>query len=306
MDTFSAGHWVLLVIFIFLIALTVAVTLFIKDPDYSDLFDNLSRTSTDDRINTLFNRPKEFYIIAHRGAKSDYPENTMPAFKGALEAGADMIELDVRLSKDGIPVVIHDKKVGRTTDGRGEVWQMKVDELKRLDAGSWFAKRFADARIPTLEEVLVWAKDNIPLNIELKPLSRRVAVHGGLEEKTVNLVKQFEMEDQVFFSSFYYEAIKHIRIMNPEISTGLLYNWRISGNLLPSELVSRYGVDAFHCSKEELNRRWIQNMKLRDIPFLVYTVNRKRAMKRIYQQGARGIFTNKPALLKEVVEPLTR
>ncbi len=306
MDTFSAGHWVLLAVFIFLIALTVAVTLFIKDPESTGLFEHLSRTSSDDRVNTLFDRPKDFYVIAHRGAKSDYPENTMPAFKGALEAGADMIELDVRLSKDGIPVVIHDRKVGRTTNGRGEVSQMNVDDLKKLDAGSWFAKRFAHVSIPTLEEVLEWADNQIPLNIELKPLSGRVAVHGGLEEKSVNLVKQFEMEDQVFFSSFYYDAIKHIRIMNPEISTGLLYNWRKSGNLLPSELVVRYGVDAFHCSKEELNRRWIQNLNSRDIPFLVYTVNRKRAMKRIYQQGARGIFTNKPALLKEVIEPLTR
>ncbi|GEM_PF-68699 len=306
MDSLSVGHWVLLGIFIAIVATTLAVTYFIEEPEDMDQFEKEAYQLTRSDSSALLKREKDFYVIAHRGAKSDYPENTMPAFKAAHRVGADMIELDVQLSKDGIPVVFHDKKLARTTNGKGKVSAFSLEELKKLDAGSWFAKQFTDVRIPTLEEVLQWSRDKIPLNIELKAQPEMAALPGGLEEKCINLVKKYAMEGQVLFSSFNYESIRHIRNLNPGLNTGVLYNWRKSGDLLPSELVARFGVNTFHCSKDKLNERWVQNLTDHNIPLLVYTVNRKRTMKRIYRQGARGIISDKPALLKQVTDSLSR
>src|SRR5919197_4354903 len=96
-------------------------------------------------------------VVGHRGAMGYAPENTLASFELAVEQGADVVELDVHLSRDGQVVVIHDEQLDRTTDGRGLVGDRTLDELKRLDAGSWFDPRFAGQRIPTLHEVLAWA-----------------------------------------------------------------------------------------------------------------------------------------------------
>src|SRR5215471_13671861 len=94
------------------------------------------------------------FISAHRGYSSDFPENTLPALGAALEAGADVAEIDVRLTRDDKLVLMHDTTVDRTTDGSGPVREMTLAEVKRLDAGSWFVRKFAGTRVPTLDEVL--------------------------------------------------------------------------------------------------------------------------------------------------------
>ncbi len=102
-----------------------------------------------------------FVVIAHRGASSYAPENTHSAFKLAIELNAEMIELDVSLSKDGIPVVVHDETVDRTTDAAGLVSSFTLSELKKLETGAWFSKKYAGEPFPTLEEVLSYTKDKI-------------------------------------------------------------------------------------------------------------------------------------------------
>lgn len=124
--------------------------------------------------------------IAHRGASGYAPENTIAAFELAFEMGADMLELDVQLSKDGQPVVIHDDSLERTSDGKGQVGALTLSELKRLDAGSWYAASYAGERIPTLEEVLKRFGGRIGLLIELKLPSH----YPGLEEKVAEVVKR--------------------------------------------------------------------------------------------------------------------
>jgi glycerophosphoryl diester phosphodiesterase len=107
-------------------------------------------------------------ICAHRGAMDTHPENTLAAFREAVRLGAHMIELDVRLTKDGHLVILHDETVDRTTDGKGKISEMILDEVKDLDAGSWRSDAFAGERIPTLSEVLAIMPVNIWLNIHLK------------------------------------------------------------------------------------------------------------------------------------------
>ncbi|MDR8389798.1 glycerophosphodiester phosphodiesterase [Aliifodinibius sp. S!AR15-10] len=259
--------------------------------------------SPDYMLPTLFNDDgDDFVVIAHRGASAYFPENTMAAFKGALEMNAEMIELDVMLSKDGVPVVFHDAVLEDHTNGSGELSDYTLDELKQLDAGSWFSKEFAGEKIPTLEQVLAFARGKIALNIEIKTEAVSDEVKGGVEEKSLALVKEYGMQDHVLFSSFDYRAITHLKQLDPSIPAALLYNNRSSNKLLPSQLVSQYKADAFNCSYQQLNRKRLRDIRLNSIPVFVYTVNQKRRMKKLVQLGVSGIFSDKPDLLRQVAE----
>jgi glycerophosphoryl diester phosphodiesterase len=137
--------------------------------------------------------------IAHRGASAAAPANTMAAFEKALALGADGIELDVQLSADGVPVVIHDFTVDDTTDGSGKVARMTLAQLEQLDAGSYFDPAFAGERIPTLEKVLEVMGNRLLLNIELKGFS---LFDKGLERAVIGLIEQHALRSRVFLSSF--------------------------------------------------------------------------------------------------------
>ncbi|MEX2478338.1 MAG: glycerophosphodiester phosphodiesterase [Gracilimonas sp.] len=243
-----------------------------------------------------------FVIIAHRGASAYHPENTMSAFRAAYEMGAEMIELDVTLSKDGVPVVIHDETIDRTTNGKGLVSDFTLDELKNLDAGTWFSEKHAGEPIPTLEEVLEFARGKIALNIEIKPEAVTDEVRGGIEEKAWDLVKKYEMEDYVLFSSFNYQAITHLKEINVDIKAALLYEKGQSAKRSPAQLVGEYNADAFNCSYRQFSKKWAEEALEKSFPVFVYTVNSERGMKKMIKRGVRGIFSDKPDLLKEIVD----
>jgi glycerophosphoryl diester phosphodiesterase len=245
-----------------------------------------------------------FVIIGHRGASAYHPENTMSAFRAAYEMGAEMIELDVTLSKDGIPVVIHDETLDRTTTGQGSVSDHTLEELKTLDAGSWFSDEHAGEPIPTLEEVLEFAKGKISVNIEIKTEAVTDEAWGGIEQKAWELVKKYEMEDYVLFSSFDYRAIAHLKKINVDIAAALLYEKQQSGNRTPSELVEGYSADAFNCSYRQFSKRWAKEASEAGFPVFVYTVNSERLMRKMIKRGASGIFSDKPDVLKKIVENL--
>lgn len=245
-----------------------------------------------------------FTVIAHRGASAYYPENTMAAFRAAVEMDAEMIELDVLLSKDGVPVVIHDETLDRTTDGEGSVSDYTLEELKRLDAGSWFGEKFRGEPIPTLEEVLEYAAGTIALNIEIKTEAVTDNAKGGVEEESIRLVRKYGMEDHVLFSSFDYRAISHLKELAPDIPAALLYNNNESPNRTPSELVEAYKADAFNCSFSQLNNRRLKNIREHNIPVFVYTVNNRGRMKKLINKGVTGIFSDKPDLLLEAARNL--
>ncbi|MEX2363084.1 MAG: glycerophosphodiester phosphodiesterase, partial [Balneolaceae bacterium] len=245
-----------------------------------------------------------FIVIAHRGASAYYPENTMAAFKAAYEMQAEMIELDITLSSDGQVVVIHDEKLDRTTSGKGKVSDFTLQELKKLDAGSWFSDSFSEEKIPTLEEVLHFAKGKISLNIEIKSEAVSNSLHGGIEEKSLKLVKKYGMEEYVLFSSFNYHALSHIRELDVEIAIAPLYERKQSKGKLPSQLINQYKANAFNCNFKKLSKRWIGDASKHKIPIFVYTVNKERHLKKMIQSGVRGIFTDKPDVLKSIVENL--
>ena len=164
---------------------------------------------------------KQPKIFAHRGASSYAPENTLPAFALAASQGADGIELDVHLTRDGQLVVIHDETLERTTNGSGWVKDHTLAQLQQLRADN-HTPGFADASIPTLEQVLELVKPTgMLVNIELKT---SLIWYEGLEEKTVELVRAMGMEDRVIYSSFNHYSIEKVRQLDPEAETAYLYS----------------------------------------------------------------------------------
>lgn len=162
-------------------------------------------------------------IVAHRGHSSHYPENTLAAFRAAIAAGAHMVELDVNLSRDRQPVVIHDESVDRTTDGSGPVQAHTADQLNRLDAGSWFDPQFAGEKIPTLAQVLEALKGRIGVNIEIKPEAFEAhEPKDAVERQVWERVRAKGMQEDVLVSSFEWQALERLRRLDSGIALGLL------------------------------------------------------------------------------------
>lgn len=150
--------------------------------------------------------------LAHRGYPLKHPENTIRGFQAAIELEFTHLEIDVQLSKDGIPVVIHDPTVDRTTNGTGAVKDLTVEELRKLDAGE-------GEYVPTLEEVLLLVKDRIKVDIELKQTGN---LYPNLEAAVIEVIKKVDMKDQVFITSFDHYSIKRVRELDEDIELGLI------------------------------------------------------------------------------------
>ncbi|WP_018127009.1 glycerophosphodiester phosphodiesterase [Balneola vulgaris] len=246
-------------------------------------------------------REQRFIVIAHRGASAYYPENTMPAFKAAVEMNADMIELDVLLSKDNVPVVFHDKYLDKKSNGQGLLSDYTLSELKKLDAGSWFHEKFKGVQIPTLQEVLEFTSGKIALNIEIKTEAVS-AENNTIEKSVIDLVERYNLENEVIISSFDYRAIERVKSLNPKIQTALLYERQQSYGREPVDLVKDYKVDAFNFSANECAANWLSQLNTHQIPFFIYTVNDPGMMKSLIEKGAKGIFTDKPDVLYKVAD----
>jgi glycerophosphoryl diester phosphodiesterase len=242
-----------------------------------------------------------FTAIAHRGASAYYPENTLASFEDAILMDADMVELDVQLTKDGEVVVFHDEKISRCTNGRGRIADHTLMKLKALDAGSWFNKKFHGTKIPTLTEVLSLCRDKIAVNIEIKTEAVTDAVGGGIEELSLNIAEQSGMSGHIVFSSFDPRAIKHLKDIDSSTAVAVLFERGYYGSALPSEIIESLGADAFNCSLNELSDKWLSNLKLNNIPLNIYTVNDESNMRLLIKMGVSGIFTNNPDILKRVV-----
>ncbi|WP_051009233.1 glycerophosphodiester phosphodiesterase [Thermaerobacter subterraneus] len=186
---------------------------------------------------------------AHRGGRARAPENTLSAFRQAVAAGVDMVELDVQLTADGEVVVLHDAELGRTTNGTGRVRDRRWDELSRLDAGAWFGARYRGERVPTLAEVLDWARGRVYLQIELKPYGADATL---LCERVVELVRQRDMQDQVMLLSFDHHVLRWCKEMAPDILTGAICQARL---IDPVGVVRSAGADVLCVDAEHLAPR---------------------------------------------------
>jgi len=241
-------------------------------------------------------------VIAHRGASFYAPENTMPAFEKALELGSQIIELDVLLLSDGVPVVIHDTNLRRLAGVDKDIRTLSSLQIKSLDVGSFFGPQFKNASIPLLSEVLEWADGKTALNIEIKPESVTDSFENGIEEKVLHLIRKQKMETQVLISGFDLRTIERFKQHAPEIARGVLYKKQNSSGLKPADLVDSLEAASLHVSKWDLRSKIMTDAAARKIPVLVYTVNRKWQMRRFINKGVKGIFSDKPDVLAKVIE----
>lgn len=160
-------------------------------------------------------------VVGHRGAMGSCPENTMASFERAVELGADWIELDVHLTRDGRLAVIHDETLERTTTGSGLVKDHTLDELQQLDAGAWFDATFAGERIPSLEQVLRWAaaRERV-VDIEIKNAPVR---YDGIERAVVDALDRTGMSEQAIVISFDHPTVQRVKALDARVATGVLY-----------------------------------------------------------------------------------
>jgi glycerophosphoryl diester phosphodiesterase len=241
-------------------------------------------------------------IWAHRGASGHAPENTLAAFRLAAEMGADGVELDVHLSRDGQVVVIHNGTVDATTDGRGRVCDLSLADLQALDAGSWSSPRFSGQRIPTLETVLADVGPHMLINVEVKGQPQA----GPLEAEVVRLIEAQGLVEQVIVSSFYPGSLKRVRALNPDIQLGYLYSGALY-KWLPLAVYRWFApYDALHPAFRLVDKSYVARAEQHGpggtaCPLNVWTVNDEDDLRRMCDLGVAGIITNYPDRLARIL-----
>ncbi len=226
-------------------------------------------------------------LFAHRGYSAKYPENTMVAFRAAMDYEVDGIELDVHMTKDGHIVVIHDEKVDRTTNGKGYVKDMTIEEIKALNAGSKFNPLFEGEKIPLLEEVMqLLEPTNLKLNIELKS---DVFSYYGMDMKVLKLVEKYNMQQRTIISSFDHETLTRIAEVTPHIETAPLFS-----NIIvePWIYAKSIGANAMHISGYFMMRQAAINALKQGANVRVYTINEEEHMNLLWEAQVAGFFTD--------------
>lgn len=230
-------------------------------------------------------------VTAHRGYSAAYPENTIPAFKGAIQVGADWAELDVQQTTDGEVIVMHDSNLKRTTGLDKEVWQVTWDEIKDLDNGSWFDKKYQTVRIPTLEEVLKVCRGKIHLNIEIKPSGH----DKDLEEQVAKLLKKYHMRDTCVVSSLKYDSLRKIKQADDSIETAYITSVSY-GNFTDLEYADGYSVESTLLSKSFVNKAQKAGKQI-----YVWTVNSEERLEKVVGMGIDNVITDDPVMAKELI-----
>ncbi len=233
-------------------------------------------------------------IFAHRGYSGKYPENTMIAFKKALECGVDGIELDVQLTKDGEVVIIHDETIDRTTTGKGFVVDYTYEELEKFDASFKF-KDLGFNKIPTLREYFQLVKDyDIVTNVELKT---GINEYLGIEEKVWELIKEYNLEKKVIISSFNHFSVMRMKKIAPQLKYGFLSeDWIIDAG----KYTHSHGVQCYHPRFNNLVPDVIKELKKYNLEINTWTVNLEEDMRYLYSNNIDVIITNYPELAQEI------
>jgi len=243
-------------------------------------------------------------VIAHRGNSGVAPANTMEAIRQAVELGADMIELDVRESRDGIPVLIHNDTVDETTDGKGAVSSLDLAQLKKLDAGSWKDKRYAGERISTLMEALEFAaKGRVSLALDLKD--------EAIIPAMIKAVQEADMVDNVVVCGCYEPQAQKMWEIDDSLTVLLDADTRLEKLAKyedKSEFIREYihrackaRLAALNVSFKYVTPELIRRAHLRALPVWTWTVDEKEDMQRLLQMGVDAIYTNWPERLLKIL-----
>jgi glycerophosphoryl diester phosphodiesterase len=229
-------------------------------------------------------------IVAHRGNSSAAPENTMAAFKSALDAGIRLVELDVHLSGDGQVIVMHDADVRRTTNGSGSLGNMTLAEIKELDAGTWFSPQFAGEKVPTLREVLNLIRGRAGVYIEIKDEDKILA------DKVLKLLADTGMSENAVIISFIEKSLARVKELAPEQITSLL-----SCNPDIIERAIELNTDGISPAHGIVDRQFVEKAHKAGFFVAVWTVDEPEDLQRMLEAGVDTITSNKPETIKALL-----
>ena len=240
-------------------------------------------------------------IIGHRGSAALAPENTLAGILRAHEEGASWVEFDVKLTADGVPILMHDDRLGRTTDGRGKVALKTYREIEALDAGAWFAPEFAGERVPTLRAALELCIElGLGINVELKPCP-------GREEETAKVALHV-LDDawpdnlnlpRPLISSFERRALAAAASLAPDLPRGCLMT-RVSGRW--GATLRDYGCSTLNVSNRWFRKKHVDAARAAGVPVLVYTVNDPERALALWEAGVASIFTDRVDLMAKALQ----
>lgn len=240
-------------------------------------------------------RMPPFKKIAHRGASGQYPENTRSAFLGAIEAGADMVELDCQLTADGHVVVFHDEQLRRITGARGAVRSKSLEQLKRLDAGRWRKKAFAGERILTLEEALGVLDGRVDLCLEIKTFGQSAP---GIELKILFILSHYEYLERTVLSSFDYNCLARVRELAPDAAIGVIFGADVRHD--PFAAARRLGARSIHVQSECATREFLACAWDDGFDVYVWTVNERSEIEFFISMGVQGLISDYPERLSRL------
>lgn len=223
--------------------------------------------------------------VAHRGDSERAPENTLPAYRKALRAGVTRLEVDVRFTADDVPMLMHDPTVDRTTNGSGGIAAMTLSQVRALDAGSWFSKRFAGVKVPTLYEVLDYGRTrggDFLVELKVRPTPEQM-------QAFLNRLRWLGMQDRVRVTSFDEQTILDVRAAAPGLRTGLIDNprYRRPGSVL------RYGR-TYLASYQSVTERRVNRWRRAGIEVRPWTVDSWRVWRRLARDRSGPVITNRP------------
>jgi glycerophosphoryl diester phosphodiesterase len=240
-------------------------------------------------------------VIAHRGDSAHRPENTLASFAGALEVGAEIVEMDVQLTADGHVVVLHDPTVDRTTTGRGDVRRMTLAEVRAVSAGypDRFGKAYAGERVPTFGEVLGLIRDRARALVEIKTESVTADAEGGIEARVADEVRRAGMADDVALISFDHRAVMRLRSIAPAITRGRLF-----GRCTADEVVAQAreaGCEIVMPHKSQLTDALAERVHEAGFKIATWVVDEPEELKALARFGLYGVGSNRPGVLIEAL-----
>lgn len=235
-------------------------------------------------------------IIGHRGAAAYAPENTLEGIHTAADMGVEWVELDVKLTKDDVPIIFHDDNLDRTTNGSGPVAEKTLEELRELECGSWFGESFAGIRIPTLEEAVeVLIDRDLGLNLEIKPCPGR---EKETAEVALDVLSQYwDNHDKLLISSFSHVSLEVAYEMAQDWHRGLLLpeewpeNWR--------DLAEYLKVSSVNLNGNTVTRENVEEAMELELPILAYTINEPDRARFLQSWGVDGFFSDAPDVIKD-------
>jgi glycerophosphoryl diester phosphodiesterase len=242
-------------------------------------------------------------VIGHRGAAAHAPENTLAGFRQAKALGCRWVEFDVRLTGDGEPVLLHDERLSRTTDGHGNVSVLSLTAIRRLSAGAWFGAPFAAERVPTLREALALVAElDLGANVELKAVRGREAETGKIVADVLLRLWPSKSSD-LLLSSFHPAALAAAATRAPGIARGILFRampkrWRA--------IAEGLGCATIHAGHQRLNPVVVADIRAAGYPLLAYTVNDPARATTLFAWGVTSVFSDNPGRLHDVAATRSR